>query len=158
MQTGRALSLERKGMFQTWWCTLANHVCLPQACVPVAGQVTPNHVAFGHQGDEDGDRDNWHKDSHKELPVVRLRFVSRVWRSFCKREKKNDLDPSLFQTGALSVHLKAQSLVTPHSNQKDWTLLTSNKVLGQLFFFYWKWLIDLFFLRINILYCYSSAF
>lgn len=82
------------GAKQTWRFTLADGFCLPQPGVPVAGQVTPNHVAFGQKGDENGDRDCCDEDGHQELPVVRDMFLSLVLQSACKREKKKRL-PSL---------------------------------------------------------------
>lgn len=36
---------------------MANGIWLPQARVPVAGQVTPDHLAFGRKSEEKGDGD-----------------------------------------------------------------------------------------------------
>lgn len=72
---------------QTWRVTLANSVCLSQPCVPIAGQVTPNHLAFSQKGDENWDRDGCDQDGHQELPVVRGIFACWVYQRVCKREK-----------------------------------------------------------------------
>lgn len=125
------------GAKQTWRFRLADGFCLPQPGVPVAGQVTPNHVAFGQKGDENGDRDCCDEDGHQELPVVRDMFLSLVLQSACKREKKKDFRPWSvvivkkppclivnldFHSWHCGMHLNSQCLVTPTSNQADQTL------------------------------------
>lgn len=72
---------------QTWWVTLANGVCLPQPCVPVAGQVASNHLAFGQKGDDNGSGDGCDQYGHQELPVVRGVFAFLACQSVCKRGK-----------------------------------------------------------------------
>lgn len=71
----------------TWWLTLTNSVCFLQPGVSVAGQITPDHLAFGQNADEDGDGDGWDDNGHQELPVVRAVVAHRRRQSVCKREK-----------------------------------------------------------------------
>lgn len=56
--------------------------------MPVAGQVTPDHLAFGQNGDDDGDGDGCAEDGHQELPVVRGICARRLRQGGCKRGSK----------------------------------------------------------------------
>lgn len=71
----------------TWWLTLTNSVCFPQPGVSVAGQITPDHLAFGQNADEDGDGDGRDDNGHQELPVLRGALARRGRQSVCKRGK-----------------------------------------------------------------------
>lgn len=64
----------KKKHTHTWWLTLADIVDLPQPCVSVAGQIVPDHLTFGQQGDEDGDWDDGDQEAHQEHPVAWRRF------------------------------------------------------------------------------------
>lgn len=44
---------------------MANGIWFPQARVPVAGQVTPDHLAFGGKGKEKGDSDGRDQDTNQ---------------------------------------------------------------------------------------------
>lgn len=70
----------------TWWLTLTNSVCFPQPGVSVAGQITPDDLAFGQNADEDGDGDGRDDNGHQELPVLRAVLARRSRQSVCKRE------------------------------------------------------------------------
>lgn len=64
---------------------LADCVCLPQPCVPVACQVASDHVAFSQKCDEKGNRDGCDQDSHQELPVVTGISAFLACQSVCKK-------------------------------------------------------------------------
>lgn len=55
----------------------------------VAGHVPPNHLAFGQESDEDGDRDGRGQDCHQELPVVAGMVLvlgcRRVWKKAAQK-------------------------------------------------------------------------
>lgn len=49
---------------------MANSIGLPQACVPVAGQVTSDHLTFGEKGEDKGDGDGCGQNTNQKLPLV----------------------------------------------------------------------------------------